>query len=78
MREIQTDERREAIHAYFAGRDHLPCRERHALLVRHAITFRRHTLVIGTRWEAYIVVLLVCGMVMSLGFVALSVVDLMS
>jgi len=31
---------------------------------------------IGTRWESYIVVLLVCGLVLSVGSLALSVVDL--
>ena len=32
---------------------------------------------IGTRWEPYIAVFLVCGIVVSFGFLALSIVDLM-
>jgi len=31
---------------------------------------------IGTRWEPYITVFLVCGIVVSFGFLALSIVDL--
>jgi hypothetical protein len=31
---------------------------------------------IGTRWEPYVAVFLVCGMVVSFGFLALSIVDL--
>jgi hypothetical protein len=33
---------------------------------------------IGTVWEPYIAVLLVCGLVVSLGFLALSIVGLVS
>ena len=31
---------------------------------------------IGTRWEPYVAVFLVCGIVVSFGFLALSIVDL--
>ena len=33
---------------------------------------------IGTRWEPYVVVLLVCGIVVSFGVLALTIADLMS